>query len=130
MKLSEMSTGEMADVLVQLAEPVANIAADPKVTAALNGYTKSKKDGKTVSETFGRMIGKLAPAVLQTRRNDVYVILSVLTGKPIEEIDAQKFTQTVADVKACWDTELLDFFKSAADSEQAEPSQSLQPATP
>ena len=128
MKLSEMSTGEMADVLVQIAEPVANIAADPKITAALDGYSKAQKSGKTVAETFGKMIGKLAPALLQTRRNDVYVILSVLTGKTIAEIDAQKFTQTVSDVKACWDSELLDFFKSAADSEQAEPSQPSQPA--
>ena len=48
MKLSEMSTGEMADVLVQIAEPVANIAADPKITAALDGYPKAQKSGKTL----------------------------------------------------------------------------------
>lgn len=128
MKLSEMSTDQMADVLVQIAEPVANIATDPKVTAALEGYSKAKKTGKTVGETFGNMIGKLAPALLKTRRADLYVVVAALTGKTTAEIGMQKGLQTVKDIKESFDGDLADFFKSAADTAQVEPSQPLQPA--
>lgn len=129
MKLSEMTTGQAADAMILIAEPVANISADPQVTSALSNYSKAQKSGKTVAETFGKIIGKLAPVLLKDHRADIYAVLSVLTGKTAVEIDGQKITQTIADLKACWDGDLADFFKSAADTEQAEPSQLLQPAT-
>ena len=114
MKLSEMSTDQMADAMVLIAEPVANIAADTKVSAALKGYSTSQKKGETVAQTFGKMIGKLAPALLQDHRQDVYAVLSALTEKTVEGIASQKGMQTIADIKACWDGELANFFKSAA----------------
>ena len=126
MKLGEMSTGQLADTLILIAEPAANIATDPQVTQALSAYSKTYRKGKTDAETFGKMIGKLAPLLLRDHRNDVYLIVSALTDKTPEQIDAQKGMQTIADIKSSFDSELLDFFKSAADSERAEPSQPLQ----
>ena len=117
MKLSEMTTGQAADAMVLLAEPVANIASDAKITSALNAYSKAQKSGKTVAETFGVTVGKIAPALLQSHRTDVYAIISAMTGKTPEEINQQKIMQTVADIKELWDGDMQAFFKSAATTE-------------
>ena len=74
------------------------------------------------------MIGKLAPALLKTHRDDLYAVVSALTGKTVAEIDAQKGLQTIKDIKESFDGELADFFKSAADTAQPEPSQPSQTA--
>jgi len=128
MRLSEMTTDQMADTLILLAEPIANIATDASVSAALASYTKASKAGQTVAETFGNMIGKLAPALLKSHRADLYAVVAALTGKTVEAIGAQKGLQTIADIRESFDGELADFFKSAADTAQAEPSQPLKPA--
>jgi hypothetical protein len=115
MKLSEMNTVEMADALVELAEPIGNIAADDAIVEKMR-YLGTKK---TNVEIFGAAIAELAPFLLKSHFDDTCAVVAVLADKTVDDVKNQKGLQTIADMKNCFDRELFDFFKSAVPTGQS-----------
>ena len=113
MKLSEMTTAQMAPVLVSLSEPIGNIATDQKTVESLQEIAK----GKTQIEQLGMAVTAILPLLLKTHFEDTCAIIAALSGKTVEQVINQKGFQTIKDAKDIFDKELLDFFKSSVHTE-------------
>lgn len=109
MKLSEMTTLEMADALTALAEPLSRIGRDPALNAALSDL--GRFEGGTALEKLSALFVPLATALMKTHRAETLAVLSVLTGKPVDVLAAQPGLTTLREARDCFDRELLDFFK-------------------
>lgn len=110
MKISQMTTDQAADALIRIAEPAANIMHDEETLKVLEQMAKSK-DTNGLS-FFADNIVPISTVLLKTHRSDVYEVISALNGKNTEDIGKQKFTETIRDIRDCWDGELTDFFGS------------------
>lgn len=111
MKISQMTTDQAADVMVRIAEPVANIMHDESVLEMLQKMMSA--DTNNPVKFIADNLGAITAALLKARREDVYEIVAALSGKTAEEVAGQKITQTIKDIKDSWDGELVDFFGSA-----------------
>lgn len=121
MRISEMTTDQMADVLCIAAPCIANIMSDENLAKVL----KSKlEEGGSYSRAeimaFGaNKLAEIVPLVLKDHRHDLYTILAALNGKTVEEISNQGIFDTINQVKEILeDKELLDFFGSLQQQEQ------------
>lgn len=111
MKLSEMNTDQMTEALCAMSAHVSNICTDKGLNDDLKKLHDAMKDGgMTAFEKLGQMIVIWMPALLRTHKDDVYAIISVLTGKSVKEIAEQNGMQTIKDAKESMDSELKDFF--------------------
>lgn len=123
MKLSQLSTERAADVLCELTPYIANIVEDSALMESLRDAIDTEKV-KTKAELIAIGAGKatrLVPIILKNRRSDVYGILAVLNEKSVEEIAKQNLLVTMRQIKnVSRDKELVDFFKSWADTEESE----------
>ncbi len=129
MKLSELSTDKALDVLCELMPCIANIIEDEQIVNGLDAIIQeksSKREGANGFNTGIRVMGglaNLAPVLLQTHRNDMYIILSVLNEKSVSDIASQPVADTIRQVREIFkDSDLLSFFKSSMQREQTEPS--------
>ena len=123
MKLSQLSTERATDVLCELTPYIANIVEDSELMKSLRDAIDIDKV-KTKAELIAIGAGKatrLIPIILKKRRSDVYGILAVLNEKSVEQIAMQNFLITMKQIKdMSKDKELVDFFKSWADTEESE----------
>lgn len=108
MKLSEMSTDRLADVMVRIAEPVERIGSDEMLIDKLRALAQTGR--KTAIENAAAMVGALVPVLLERRREDTYTILAALTGKTAEEIAAQPAMVTLKEARESIDADFLRFF--------------------
>lgn len=109
MKISQMTTEQAADVLIRIAEPVANIMHDEDSIKVLENLANGNdKPLAFIADNLPVVVSVLVKA----HRADVYEIVGALSGKPADEIASQKFTQTILDIRDCADKELVDFFGS------------------
>lgn len=113
MKISRMTTDQLAQALCDLAPPVCRIAADPAVTQALADFAEGAEDSRPLLATLSAMAEALLPAILRTHYGDLLEALAVLTGKDAQTLRAQSAIDTLRDARDCWDGELADFFASA-----------------
>lgn len=123
MKLSELSTERAMDVLCILTEPVSAIVSDEMILQELRDAV-DKENAVTMAEKISiglQKLGRLMPMVLKDHRQDVYTILSVMNEKSAEEIAKQNVLATMKQIRdIIKDKELLDFFRSCADSQGSE----------
>ena len=123
MKLSQLSTERATDVLCELTPYIANIVEDSELLESLRNAIDTNKV-KTKAELIAIGLGKatrLVPIILKKRRSDAYGILAVLNEKSVEQIAMQNFLITMKQIKdMARDKELVDFFKSWADTEESE----------
>ena len=123
MKLSQLSTERATDVLCELTPYIANIVEDSELMESLRDAIDTDKV-KTKAELIAIGAGKVTriiPIILKKRRSDVYGILAVLNEKSVEQIAMQNFLITMKQIKdMAKDKELVDFFKSWADTEESE----------
>ena len=105
-----MTTDQAADALVRIAEPAANIMHDEDTLGVLEKLATS--NDKAPLKFIADNIVPVATVLLKTHRSDVYEVIAALSGKKIAEIGKQKLTETITDIKECWDGELMDFFAS------------------
>lgn len=123
MKLSQLSTDRACDVLCELTPYIANIVEDSDLMESLRSAIDTEKV-KTKAELIAIGAGKvtrLVPIILKKRRDDIHGILAVLNEKSVEEIAKQNFLVTMRQIKdMARDKELVDFFKSWADTEESE----------
>lgn len=107
MKLSEMSTKQAAVCMVEIAAPMGAIAKNATMMEWLQKVNAEKREQRSALQ----MITELIPVLLRDNYDDVIHIVAVLCDKTKEEVDKQPVKQTIADVKASLDGELLDFFQ-------------------
>lgn len=111
MKLSEMNTTTLAKALCTMAKPLGEICEDDAFRALM-------KKGKETS--FGVLISEATTLLLDKHFPAMMKILSVLTDKTEEELRNQNGLQTISDMMACMDKDLIDFFMPSAQLEQTE----------
>ncbi len=111
MRLSEMTTDQACEAIVELTVPVANIVDDPALEPMLKDFAGRK--GQNGLKIISAMIPKVVPLMLKDHRKDVYTILSVMSGEPTEKIGNQKITETIRMVQECVDEDLIRFFRSS-----------------
>lgn len=116
MKISEMKTSELSEALCELAEPVGNIACDEALIEKLRQFGGNQSQ----LEQFGIAIRDLIPFLLKTHLEDTCRIISVLTGKSLQDVLEQPGLQTIKDATECVDRDLIDFFGSLRRTRQNE----------
>lgn len=109
MKLSEMSTEQLAACLCRLAEPIGVLTADEEIAETVKRIGEDKE--KPVYTVLGGAASKLIPLMLKKHEAETYGILAALTGKSEAELKTQRGLKTIKDAKECFDKDLLDFFK-------------------
>ena len=111
MKISEMSTEQLATALVRIAGPAERIGSDTEFNTRLAEHAKAIKSGNiTVLQNYTSLIGFAIPMLLDRHKEDTYTILSAMTGKTVQEIAAQNAMQTLREAKECLDGDLMTFF--------------------
>lgn len=123
MKFSEMSTDQAADFLCEITPMVASIATDEELLGELRKAIDPKKAANRAEMLLlgAEKITKIMPILLKKRRSDVFNILGALNGVDADAIARQNIFTTMKQLKEIVkDKELLDFFKSCADSEGSE----------
>lgn len=104
-----MTTDQAADVIMRIAVPAANIMHDEDTVKVLEQVAKgSDKPLVFIADN----IVPVTNILLKGHRNDVYEVVAALNGKTAAEVAAQKFTETVKEIKESWDGDLVDFFGS------------------
>lgn len=123
MKLSQVSTDKATDVLCEIAPYATNIFSDEDLMEELKGAL-DMKDANTMAEKIAIVSGKLSNIVsilLKKRKEDLFGIVGALNDKTAEEVCKQNFLVTMKQIKdISKDKELVDFFKSWADTEESE----------
>lgn len=123
MKFSEMSTERAADLLCEITPCVTSIVTDTELLAELR-HAIDPKAVKTRAEMLAagaEKVTKIIPILLKKRKNEIFGIIGALNGASAEEISRQSILVTARQIKEIVkDKELLDFFKSCADSEGSE----------
>ncbi len=113
MRISELSTEELAPVLTDLAIPVSDIAMDESTVQTLRSISGKKTD----IEQLGAFVREIFPLLLKTHFESTCSIVAILTGKTLEQVKKQKGLQTIADAVGVFDSDFVDFFKSFVHTE-------------
>ncbi len=123
MRLSDMTTDQLADALLNMAEPLANIGQDDAVIEGLKRVGDSVKAGTPTLKIVGDFAATVVPIALRDHRTDIYAIVAYMQGKSIDDISSQNGLQTIKDIRSIIDNDLVDFFMSALGTEPAASSQ-------
>lgn len=126
MKLSQLSTDNGIDILVEITPHVESIANDKFVAEEIRRLMDNcdEKSGKSdlkwisvLTSTLCRMI----PFLFKEKRYDLYSILAVLYDMSIEEIKAQSLIVTMRMVKDIFsDKDFILFFKKSVPTQPLE----------
>ena len=113
MKLSDIKGERTLDVIAEIIEPIANIAAD-QTAAALFQRQRCQK-GKKPKEFMLERVKKSAPALIKGHREDIVQLLAALAGVTpeayAESLNLFKLTSDIVDLMT--DPEFLGLFPSA-----------------
>mgnify|MGYP003288640402 CR=1 FL=1 len=116
MRISEMETGQVCDLLCEITPYIEGIVKDEELLAELQKSIGGKAETRAELLAFGaQKISKLVPIILKKRKADLFGILGALNNKTQEEIEQQNFIKTMSQIREIVkDKELIDFFKSCA----------------
>ena len=115
MKLSEMTLEQQAAAICDLCEPVGIMLEDARVGEALGKLATKPGESSTVGELIGRFIRYAVPALLRLHLTEMVKIVSILTGKSVQDVRALGVAGITKEIVGLVDGEMLDFFKSSAD---------------
>lgn len=124
-KINEMTTMELSTLLLDIAEPMNNLASDDELFEAfrrctLQGMKLKQRNGlKFIMQTYGELVSKLLG---EKHRMDTLRILAAVEGKPITELMTMNGTEVLADIKKAWEDNLKDFFSQSAPTAQRDAS--------
>lgn len=110
MKFSEMNTKQLAHALCDMADPLSRITQSKELNDALSEYQAGYSESQTVLQKSSGLLMKVVPSLLYTHYDDMVKVVSVMTGKTVEEVNQQNGMQTIADVKTFFDEDFADFF--------------------
>lgn len=120
-KLRELNGWDLMGALVELAEPIGNLANDEAVWECFRECTKKgvsikQKDGfRFLVTTYSKLI----PLVLGVEhRKDMMRILSVVEGKPVAEVMAMNGAELLKDFEQAYKETLEPFFIKSARSQK------------
>lgn len=109
-KMSEMTCAELSKVLCEIAPAVGNLAQDDEVVEALKKVQENKQNNVIVARLFGCAYSQIIPLLFEKHRKDTFTVLGVLTGKSIEELEAENAFQLIRDIRGLLSSELICFF--------------------
>lgn len=130
MKLSALSTDQLADVLIAITPPLCRIIRDPRTLAALDSLAFDGLDAQPPMKAFSILAEALIPILLQHHAADFYALLSALTGKQPKTLRSQPGLTTLTDLMEVWDGQLTAFFTFAGSARPARSSASSPPPGP
>lgn len=135
MKLSQLSTAQAKDVLIQVTALTSNITDDKELMDIIGKVMDF--GGLNKRGVQAMMLGKYSAFVsglLKRHWEDLRGILSALNAKSAEEIESQSIQETMRQINDLRDDkELIDFFSSLmrrGKSEQSAPSALVPEASP
>lgn len=117
-KLSELNGWDLTVALAELAEPVGNLVNDDTfwdcfVNCTKKGVGVKQNDAfRFLLQTYSQMI----PLLLKEHQQDTFRILSIIEGKPIEEVMQMNGMELFEDIKEAFQTNLLPFFTKSRHS--------------
>lgn len=118
MKLSEMTLQQQAAVICSLCEPVGTLMEDQRVGHALGKLAHDPDGGATFGELIGRFVKYVVPVLLNCHLREMVRIVSIMTNKAEKDVEKLGIVGITKEVIAMMDGDLLDFFKSSADTER------------
>lgn len=134
MKISQLSTVQAKDVLIQLAALTANITEDEPLMNIIGQAMDF--DGLNNTGVKGKILGKWSSFIselLHGHWEDIRGILAALNAKTAEEIEEQSMLETIRQLNEIRDDkELFDFFSLFTRREktaQSSPSATFQTAS-
>lgn len=102
MKLSEMTTEHGLDVLCEITPHVKAISSDKVIKDKLLSLAKlGQRKGITKAQLMTEAmdeLGDLVPVILKDHRSDIYSVLCAVNDMDVEQIKAQTFPTTVAQI--------------------------------
>lgn len=114
MKLSELTTGQAADVLLQITPSIANIAKDQAAIEAIGRVADfDNMNRRGIQMVVADRYASFVTVLLKDHRRDVFNILAAVNLSTPEAIEAQKITETFRQINEIRDDqELVDFLTS------------------
>lgn len=122
-KFVELNAFEMMGALVQLAEPVGNLAEDDKLWKCFQECTaEGLQIGRQERMRRGlRLYAKIVPLLLnEEHKRDTLTIISIVEGKPVQDIAQMGGADFLHDLLEAWKKELRDFFIRAGRTARTE----------
>ena len=116
MRLSEMNGDQLAVCLSIITEPAERIVEDDEVIEKIKGCMTVNEKGQKYLD-IPRAVLRLIPVLLGKHKVDTFTILGAMNGRTAEDVSKQNGLKMVADIKAVFDRDLLDFFKSSGSAE-------------
>lgn len=115
MLLSEMTTDQLTDCLCTITPYINNIITDEDLLNTLKdkmGLNEESTKLEMVSVGVEKA-NKIIPILLKTHKEDVYGIISAITGKSIQKVSKQPGIITITDIMLIVkDKGMQDFFTS------------------
>ena len=108
MKISEMTNDQAADVMIRLADPIGSLCDDEEAVAMIDEYKKEMR--KPVFYVVGRLIPRLVAYFMKNHKAEIYQIVSILSGEPVQTIGKKPFPETVKVIRESYDDVLAVFF--------------------
>lgn len=103
MKLSDLTTGQAADVMVQITPLIAKIAGDEKAVKAIGNVANIEPDTMLTRDGFRTLrvnrYASFVTVLLEDHRADVFGILAALNQRSVDAIEKQKFTETLRHIR-------------------------------
>lgn len=121
MKLSQMNTEQLADCLCAITEPAGRIMDDGAIAEIIKKNSVRDEGGRVVNINIMRAVMAMVPVLLGRHRIDTFMILGAMNGKTPEEISRQNGLETMADIRACFDADLIGFFSSFGNTAKKKP---------
>lgn len=115
MDYRNMATDQAADILCRLVDPLERIGRDREFLER-TAQIAAKRHSMTRIEMAVEAFSVLVPFLLSRHREDLYEVLAITTGKPLEAIEMQPLHVTVNDVQSCLRDGIMSFFPSSGSS--------------
>ena len=117
MKFCDMSTDKTMDILVEITPSVMEMVQDEELVKVFKdgikptkGMTKEEINKMAMVKGIEKM-SKIIPMLLSKHRENIYIILSSINEKSVEEIKKQSPIITINEIKELsQDKELINFF--------------------
>lgn len=111
MKLSQMTVEQAAQTIIKISDPMERMMSDINLENHFKEFSNLYRENVTVIRLTGYMLGRFLPALLKEHKEDVYLVVSAMTGKPIEEVREEKLTVFIRDCLDFVDKDFVDFFR-------------------
>ena len=109
MDYRNMATDRAADMLCRLVDPLERIGKDREFIEKAVQIAQKRKD-MVWMELAVESFATIVPFLLQRHREDFYLVLAIVTEKPVEVIESQPLHVTVDDVQTCLRNGIMSFF--------------------